>query len=186
MTGDAAIVATLAALERAAVPYMIVGSLASNFYGVPRATRDADLVIDVTGDVLTALAARLPATMTLDPQPAFEAVTGTTRYLIGVADTPFVIELFALSDDSHDRARFARRQRVSLLGHSAWIATPEDMVITKLRWIAGGGRTKDRDDVRNILAVQGASLDQGYLAQWTSTHGTAGLLDDIRASLPGD
>jgi hypothetical protein len=42
VTPDAAVVAVLAALDFAAVPYMIVGSLASNFHGIPRSTRDAD------------------------------------------------------------------------------------------------------------------------------------------------
>ena len=35
----------LDALEQADIPYMLVGSFASNLYGVPRATQDADVVI---------------------------------------------------------------------------------------------------------------------------------------------
>jgi hypothetical protein len=184
VSGDEAVVAALTALEHAAVPYMIVGSLASNFYGVPRATRDADLVVDVAGNALARLQSHLPSALTLQPQPAFEAITGTTRHLVAVAGTPFVIEVFGLSDDAHDQARFTRRRRVVLLGQSVSIATAEDMVITKLRWARDGGRSKDFDDVRNILAVQGAALDGAYLAHWTAQHETAALLDRIRALLP--
>ena len=34
-------------LKSAGIPYMITGSIASNFYAVPRMTRDVDLVIEL-------------------------------------------------------------------------------------------------------------------------------------------
>ena len=37
----------LAQLERMGLPYMVGGSLASSFYGRPRSTYDADLVVDL-------------------------------------------------------------------------------------------------------------------------------------------
>ena len=45
MTGDEAVLAVIEALEGLGVGYMLVGSLSSNFYGIPRATQDADFVI---------------------------------------------------------------------------------------------------------------------------------------------
>jgi hypothetical protein len=39
-------------LNRADVPYMLAGSLASSIHGVPRATNDVDLVIDPTTSAL--------------------------------------------------------------------------------------------------------------------------------------
>lgn len=39
-------------LNEAEIPYMIVGSMASNYWGVPRSTHDIDFVIQYTsGDV---------------------------------------------------------------------------------------------------------------------------------------
>jgi len=80
--------------------------------------------------------------------------------------TVTVIELFLCSDDPHDTARFDRRERVRVLGRDAFMATAEDMVITKLRWASAARRTKDRDDVRNIIAVRGAELDWDYVERW--------------------
>ena len=85
MTADQAVVAILDALETASVPYMIVGSLASNFHGIPRSTRDADFVVELPPGVLQRLADALPPGLTLHSQAAFEAVTGTTRYLVELA-----------------------------------------------------------------------------------------------------
>jgi hypothetical protein len=132
LTADDALVAILAALDDSAIPFMIVGSLASNFHGVPRSTRDADVVVELTPGALERLSNALRPPLSLAAQGGFEAVTGTTRYLIVLEDSPFVAELFVRSDDAHDRERFQRRQRVELLGHPAFIATAEDMVVTKL------------------------------------------------------
>jgi hypothetical protein len=87
-------------------------------------------------------------------------------------------------DDPHDTARFDRRERVRVLARDAFMATAEDMIITKLRWASAAVRTKDRDVVRNIIAVRGADLDWDYIERWCTTHGTLPLLVEIRTSLP--
>ncbi|MBI2186111.1 MAG: hypothetical protein HYU37_03175 [Acidobacteria bacterium] len=184
MTADEAVVAVLDALETAAVPYMLVGSLASNFHGIPRSTRDADFVIEATPGRLASLAGALPPGLTLQRQGSFEAATGTTRYVIELASNPFVCELFGRSDDAHDRERFSRRQRVRLLGRVAFVATAEDMIVTKLRWADAAHRSKDIEDVRNIIAVRGAELDWAYVDRWAAEHSTAALLEEIRRSIP--
>lgn len=184
MTPDAAVVAVLGALDAAAIPYMIVGSLASNFHGIPRATRDADFVVQLAPHSLQRLEQVLAPGLVLERQGAFDAVTGTLRYLIALADSPFVCEMFVLSDDAHDQERFSRREAATVLAHRAFVASAEDMIITKLRWATGAHRAKDRDDIRNILAVQGAQLDWAYLDRWSAAHGTAALLTEIRASVP--
>lgn len=184
MTADEAVVAVLDALEAAGVPYMIVGSLASNFHGIPRSTRDADVVIEAPPEKLAHLGHALPPGLTLHAQGAFEAVTGTTRYVIELAGSPFVCELFVRSDDAHDRERFGRRQRVRIMERVACVATAEDMIVTKLRWADAAGRSKDIEDIRNIAAVRGPELDWAYVERWAAVHGTAGLLGRIRASVP--
>jgi hypothetical protein len=184
VTPDEAVVAMLDVLEAVRIPYMLVGSLASNFHGIPRSTRDADFVVELDADGLERLRARLPSGLSLLAQGAFEAVTGTTRYVIELMGQPFVCELFVRSDDAHDIERFRRRQRVQVLGRVARVATVEDMIITKLRWALDAGRSKDRDDVRNMIAVQAGHLDWDYIHRWAALHGTMELLEDIRRSIP--
>jgi len=45
----------VALLNKAGIPYMVVGSYASSFYGEPRMTRDIDIVVDPAEDALRAL-----------------------------------------------------------------------------------------------------------------------------------
>ena len=47
MTGNQAALTVAEALESCDIPYMLVGSYSSNFYGVDRSTQDADFVIEL-------------------------------------------------------------------------------------------------------------------------------------------
>lgn len=181
MTSDEALVAVIDALDHLGLPYMLTGSLASNFHGIPRSTRDADLVVDLPADGVGRLAAALPPELVLDRQASFETVTGTTRHVARLRGSVFLVELFQLSDDPHDISRLARRLRVQALGRHVWVAAVDDVVVTKLRWAAGGHRVKDLEDVRNVVAVSGDAIDWGYVRQWCGRHGTEALLDQVLA-----
>lgn len=173
-------------MEAAGVDYMLAGSFSSNYYGIPRSTKDAGFVC-VLSRRLELLMKHLGEGFELDPQPSFEVATGTYRRIISVPAIPFKIELFQLSHDPHDTERFVQRRKVfdELLHHDVFIPSPEDVIITKLRWAKGAKRNKDWDDARDVIAVQGdAALDWDYIHRWTAAHGTRALLDGIRASIP--
>jgi hypothetical protein len=134
---------------------MIVGSYSSNFYGIPQSTKDAELVIRFQTGFLEKIEANLPEGLLLDEQSTFEMVTATRKELLRIDGSVFQIELFHLSDDPFDRARFDRREKVIFQkGISAWMPKMEDVIVQKLRWAKGGGRSKDLDDVVAILGVQ--------------------------------
>lgn len=174
------------ALEELGIDYLLAGSFSSNFYGIPRATQDADFVAVFSTDVIE-LADRLGDEFILDPQTSFESVTGTFRDIFSVPSVPFKIEFFHLSSDPHDQSRFERRRKVedANTGKTICVPTREDVVIMKLRWAKGAQRGKDREDIRDVLAVQGDdAFDWEYIHRWTAEHGTRELLDEIRASIP--
>ena len=166
MTTEALLVVAFDALSAVGVPFMLSGALASNFYGVPRATQDADLIVDYRQLPLDAFAARLQADFDVDPQPGFESVTGSLRLVARARRSPFDVELFGLTDDRHDQARFTRRRFVDVLGRTVAVPTAEDVIINKLRWFSLAGRRKDFEDARNVIAVQHAALDWSEIRQW--------------------
>ncbi len=185
MNSDDAVVHVVRALNSIEMPYMLTGSLASNMYGVSRSTKDADFVLQTADFDFTKLRASLGPIFRIDPQLSFETVTATSRYIIHKLEgEPYKVELFFLSDDPHDRARFERRKQGRLFGESVWVASPEDVVITKLRWSKQGSRSKDTDDAKNVIAVQRDLLDWAYIHDWCDQHGTRELLDQILAGLP--
>jgi hypothetical protein len=93
------------------------------------------------------------------------------------------VELFELFDDPFVLEEFSRRREVfvPLLDRSTWLPSPEDVVVQKLRW----GRSKDLDDARDVLAVQGTDfLDMAYIQKWCATHGTTERLDKALSEIP--
>lgn len=171
------------ALESLNVPYMVVGSFSSNIYGVPRSTRDIDIVLESAGVVIKELIQKLGSNYKIDPQLAFEGVTGTKQRVITRVDSAFSIELFWLSEDPFDQSRFSRRLRRETHGGRVWVATAEDVIIQKLRWWVLVSRSKDLEDVREVLAVQYDNLDWNYIEYWCDKHGSRAELDRLRGNI---
>ena len=164
---------------------MVVGSLSSSFYGIPRSTKDIDIVIQLTAQVsIRDIANRLGPSFRLEPQASFETISSTHRYVIAALDLPFKIELFLLSGDPHDRERFRRRKPQAIYTRTAYLPTAEDVIITKLNWARSRPHGKNAEDVRSVLAVRSEELDWNYIYGWCDQHGTRQLLDSIRQSIP--
>lgn len=181
MTAEASLMVRAAdALAACRIAYLLVGSFSANYYGVPRSTKDADFVAQLHGALDDSFIQKLGSDFTIDPQLSFETNTGTYRQEIRHARSPFKVELFLLSSDPHDQARFERRVEVALFGRRLWLPTPEDVIVWKLRW----PRSKDRDDVRGVIGVQGDKLDWPYIEGWCERHGTRTLLEQIRRTVP--
>ena len=122
----------------------------------------------------------------LDPQVAFESVTGTYRHILEVLGTPFKVEFFRLGNDEHDQTRFARRIPAfhPELQREVFLPTAEDVIVTKLRWAAYLHRNKDKDDIRDVMTVQFEFLDWPYIERWATEHQTMGLMTEIRNAVP--
>jgi hypothetical protein len=167
------------ALVTNGIPYLLSGSFASSFWGIPRSTNDADFVIQMSGGIGLDFVRGLGENFELDPQLSFETVTGTYRQFVYHRKTAFKVEVFLLSQDPHDQERFARRREADLFGQRIWLLSPEDSIISKLRWY----RPKDQDDIRNIISVQASKLDWPYIEKWGREHRTLALLDQIKRTV---
>lgn len=185
MTSDEAVSQVLDVLESLEIPYMIVGSLASTQFGIQRSTKDADIVVELGTRPISTITRELGGAFKLNPQIMFETVTGTTRQVVDIPEIPFVIEFFRLSSEDYDQERFARRRRMAInqFGREAWVLTPEDVIVTKLRWADRAARGKDADDVRDVITVQEEFLDWDYIHRWCDQHETRDLLVRIQASI---
>jgi len=168
------------ALNTGGAAYMLVGSFSTNFYGIPRSTKDADFVLQLEGDFAPVFYQALGTGFELDSQMQFETITGTFKQQLRFAGSPFTVELFRLSNDPFDQERFRRRVPVNLFGRQTFVPTAEDVAIMKVRWL----REKDRSDLKNVLTVQRGKLDWPYIEKWCRAHGTLAKLEEIRRTVP--
>ncbi len=185
MTVEELAAAVVDACAVKAVEHMVTGAFATSVYGIPRSTKDVDVVLSLkSGDAIGRVAAELEAVVEFDPQVQFDTLTWGRR-LVGVTRTspPLKVELFELFDDPFVLSQFARKKQLfsKKINRSTWLPTPEDVVVQKLRW----GRSKDLDDARDVLAVQGPeTLDMAYIEQWCAQHGTTERLKTALAGIP--
>ena len=170
----------IAALNTAGIPHVLVGAFARNYYAEPRSTKDADVVLSVSPSGLRQFLEVLGTDIRMDDQMAFETNTGTLKNVLVHADSGFTVELFYLSVDPHDQERFKRRRATNYENQPTFVLTAEDYIITKLRW----PRSKDFDDARDVIAMQGDALDWNYIHQWAAIHGSRAKLDSVRESIP--
>jgi len=180
MNIDEIVFAVIDYLNEHQVPYMLVGSLATNVYCVPRSTEDGDIVVQSSLAQLARQISQRHAGVHFDPQLAFESVTATKKIVLRTEGHGFEVELFELGADEHDQLRFSRRIQVETMDRSVWIASLEDMIVTKLRWSQHVGREKDISDARNLIGVQTDNIDWPYVEQWCDRHGTREILDRLR------
>lgn len=165
----ALLVGTIARLERAGVPYMITGSVASSYHGEPRATRDLDIVIDPDPGGIIRLVGELEAAgLYVDAEAALRALGNRTQFNAIDAATGWKVDFLVRKDRPFSREEFGRRTRADLLGTAAWLASPEDTIIAKLEWAMASGSDLQLGDVAAMLDVGGDSLDLAYIERWVA------------------
>ena len=173
----------LDSLDSVGIRYVLVGSFASNVYGVVRSTLDADIVVQTAPGQVADLIRSLGPQFERELQTQFETVTGTQKTLLRERESGFEIELFDLSNDRHDQERFARRRKLPMFDRETWVLAVEDVLVTKLRWLHLANRAKDLGDIQNVIAVSGDIVDWPYVERWCDQHGSRPQLEKIREEL---
>lgn len=157
-------------LERAGIPYMITGSLASSYHGEPRATRDVDIVIDPEPETLANLVDDLQAAgFYVDGDVAPDALAGRSQFN-AIGPDASKVDFIIRRDRPFSREEFSRRQPADLLGTPGFVTTAEDLVLAKLEWAAASGSERQLSDVAGILAIADR-LDTAYIDRWAGVLG---------------
>lgn len=186
-----AIARLLDLLDRAHVPFMLTGSIASTAHGVPRATTDLDVVIDPSEAELEAfLAALAEGGWRIDggEAAARRARYGRTHFVVVDDSSSWKADLVVKKDRPFSIAEFERRERVEVLGVSAWVASAEDVIVSKLEWSKLSSdvalRSRQRRDVAGVVASRGAELDRPYVEHWVAALDLIDEWDQAASAIP--
>jgi hypothetical protein len=169
------------------IAYVVGGSVASSLYGVPRLTRDVDLVADIRLAHADAIASALIDEFYVDADMIRDAVRRRASFNVIHLPTMFKADVFILKNDawSHEEMARARTQDLEVPDGKVAVrfASPEDTLLHKLVWYKLGNEVSDRQwgDVLGVLEVQGDTLDQDYLDRWAPELEVTSLLERARA-----
>jgi hypothetical protein len=157
----------VAELERAGIPYMVTGSLASSAHGRIRASEDFDIVIAPSPSELRSFISAFPSDQYYaDEQDALESFKHTLQFNIIDYATTWKADLIFKKDREFSRVEFDRRRSHLIGGVRVQIATAEDILIAKLEWAKLGESERQIEDAAGVIERQGENLDRAYVEHW--------------------
>lgn len=153
----------VAVFEQEDIPYMIVGGFALSYYNRFRFTADIDCILQIHPNHIEKIIKHFPDWLVhLD---AFEA-SARQGILFNFTDfeTGVKYDMMLYQDSDYNWKAFERRHKVTFLDIECYIAAPEDLIISKLRWYAISKSAKQLEDIKFLL--QEPTIDKNYLDTW--------------------
>jgi hypothetical protein len=153
-------------LEAAGIDYMLVGSMAGNYWGIPRSTHDIDFVINYDEAQVNSIVEAFQGDFFIQQISVVSGLRPPHQFNALDNRSALKVDFFRVAGDEYEFERFRRRKRITLFDQAAWIATAEDVLLHKLRWHTISPTDRQLADARGIQLVSGDDLDRDYLIYW--------------------
>lgn len=147
------------------IHYMVTGSIAMNFYAVPRMTRDIDIVVELGEAEVNRITDAFQEDFYIEREALEQAVKFQGMCNLIDISSLIKVDFIIRKDTEYRREEFARRQSVLIEGQEVFFVAPEDLILSKLDWAKESRSEIQLKDVRNIIDAV-PNLDQDYLASW--------------------
>lgn len=169
-------------LEELAIAHHLGGSFASSIHGVPRQTRDADIVADFPVQAVERFVQALEDEFYVDEPMILDAIRRHSCFNLIHLETGFKVDIFVAGRGPFDRAELERARAMPVPSDppsSIHVKSAEDLILRKLEWYRLGGCVSDRQwsDIQGVLRAQGDLLEVAYLRRWATSLGVADLLE---------
>ena len=165
-------------LDAAGLPFMLTGSMAMNYYAQPRMTRDIDLVVALDAADASRITGSFAPDYHVSPEAIRDAITHESMFNLIHEESVIKVDLIVRKHSPYRLAEFARRQRIHIEDFSTWIASKEDLIISKLDWAKDSRSSQQFSDVRNLVST---GCDIAYIDHWTDVLGLANLWSEIQS-----
>ena len=179
MTEQELLVDCLRRLNCAEITYYLTGSMASNYWGIPRTTHDLDFVIQLPSSTFMKIVSAFSPDYFIDEAAVRAAYQPPHQFNAIDTRSALKVDFWLPKPDPFDREMLSRRARVTLFGEPAWITTAEDSILHKLVWNTITPSDRQLGDAAGVVVVQGERLDRCYLKNWAETLGVSLELNQL-------
>jgi hypothetical protein len=166
-------------LNRTGVTYYLTGSMASNYWGIPRTTHDLDFVVLLPASAVPRVVQEFSGDFYLEEAAVHAAYQPPHQFNAIDTRSALKVDFWLPKPDPFDREMLRRRVQVTLFGEPAWIATAEDVILHKLVWNRITPSDRQLGDAAGVVAVQTDALDKYYLRRWAQELKLAGELEQL-------
>ena len=146
------------------IEYMLSGSMALSVYVLPRATRDFDFIVQLRHHDASLFVQHFREGYYCDEETISDAVKNHGMFNIIDHASGFKADFVILKDEVFRKTEFQRRKEIDFLGTTVFIASAEDLLISKLIWIQDFYSNLQAEDIRQLVALK--SLDRDYIKNW--------------------
>ncbi|MFA5811267.1 MAG: nucleotidyltransferase [bacterium] len=168
-------------LNDAAIPYMVSGSMAMNFYARPRMTRDIDIVVVLNEADVGRFVSLFGSDYYVDADVVREEIRRRGMFNLIHNRLILKVDFILQKQGEYDSMALERRRRIDLDGVQIWMISAEDLIIRKLQWAKDTLSEMQIGDVRNIIEMA-SDLDTNYVESWVGRLG----LDELYAKVRSD
>lgn len=166
-------------LNRSGITYYLTGSMASNYWGIPRTTHDLDFVVQLSDPEVAPIIREFSGDFYIDEKAVRAAQQPPYQFNAIDTRSALKVDFWQTRPEPFDREMLRRRVPVTLFGEPAWISTAEDVILHKLVWDRVSPSERQLGDAAGIVAVQGDALDKNYLRSWAQKLEVAGDLERL-------
>ncbi len=162
------------------IEYMLSGSVAMNFYGQPRMTRDIDIVIVIREPQIRKFVDAFKEEFYIDTEMVLKEVSRKGMFNVIHNDYIVKVDFILRKDTKYDINAFERRRFVNIGDFQICLISPEDLVLNKLLWAREGNSEIQKRDVKNILMITD-DIDFNYLRNWSKRLSVDSLLEECQS-----
>ncbi len=160
----------ITSLESLEITYAIGGSFASSIYGEPRPTVDIDISLVLPfADAPRFVKAIEKFGFYIFLEGILDALVERTPFNIIDAESGYKADMFLVENTPLEQSILERRRRAVYNPQTlaeAWLYSPEDVIIYKLKYYLEGQMPKHPRDILAMLMVRGQEMDHKYIAYW--------------------
>lgn len=163
-------------LEEAGIAYMVTGSMALAIYGIPRMTRDIDIVIAVTTEDADKLSALFRDSYYFDDTTLRQEIHRRGMFNVIHQSTIIKVDFIVRKTDAYRIEEFSRRRQLTVGGCTVWVVAPEDLILSKLFWMRDSASEMQYRDILQLLR-HFTRLDMTYLHERAEQIGVSTTLE---------
>ncbi|MFH1454524.1 MAG: hypothetical protein ABIH00_11195 [Armatimonadota bacterium] len=152
-------------LNKAGFPYMISGSMAGNYYTVPRMTRDIDIVIELRDIDVDKFVGLFKDDFYTDKEMIKKEVL--RKRMFNLIHNRYIIKIdfIILKKSIFQKLAFGRRKKILIENKPMWFITAEDLILSKLLWAKASFSETQLKDIGNLFKTV-KDMDKDYIEHW--------------------
>ena len=155
-------------LNNLGIDYFVTGGFAVTVWGRMRTTNDIDMIIQLIKPQVKPLAEALRKISNygyIDEETAVKAVQNDGEFNFIDPDTGYKVDFFVSQKEKFNAAEFRRKKTEIILGEKINFISPEDLILSKLRWYKMSQSSRHIEDIESILKISSGILDKKYLME---------------------